>query len=209
MPSLYEALTWTVDEPAEPHHYVFHSNGELIANGTRLPTRRPEDAGVPYANPHAGFDDGRVLICVAAPDGAPYFYLDRTISSTSRQPVHVVAPNGAPIGSINVEIGGISGMFSVLSGKRGSVFVLSDANRHRMATYTSPSMRKPRAGGTLADSSGAEIAHLAVDRSPNAPRRRCKTMHLRHPLPEPLRTLVIATPIAVEMMISSPLRVMP
>lgn len=200
MPSLYEALTWTIDEPGPPRTYVFHDGDELLANGARVPVRRPDDAAMPYANPHAQYDESRVVIRVAAPDGSPYFHVDRTNDPMRPRPAYVVAANGELIGSIAVATGGLKGVFSLMSGKSGGRFSLLDAQSRQLATFTGPGLRNPDAEGILNDASGTEIARVTTGHSPYNDRRRRRTVRLHGPLPEPLHTLVLAMVIGVELM---------
>ncbi|NKZ02449.1 hypothetical protein [Actinomadura latina] len=201
MPGLYETLTWTIDEPGQQRTYVFHDRDEPLANGTRVPVRRPDDAAMPYANPHVQYDESRVVICVAAPDGGPYFYVDRTNDPMRPQPAYVVAANGALIGSIAAATGGVKGVFSLMSGKSGGRFSLLDAQSRPLATFTGPGLRNPNAEGVLVDPSGKEVARVATDRSPYNDRRRRRTVRVHGPLPEPLHTLVLALVIGVELMV--------
>jgi hypothetical protein len=75
----------------------------------RVKISRPDDAAMPYANPHALYDESRVVVCVADPAGTPYFYVDRVNNpATAPQPAYVVAPDGKPLGSVTIRTGGVS-----------------------------------------------------------------------------------------------------
>src|SRR5919198_1336833 len=117
MVHLYQALTWTIDEPERSREYVIHAGGELLANVTRVAISRPDDAAMPYANPHAQHDENRIVVRAAGPDGTPYFYVDRTSNTTYPQPAFVVAPNGALIGSVAARTGGMKGVLALFSGQ--------------------------------------------------------------------------------------------
>lgn len=200
MAHLYEALTWTIDEPQRPREYVIHDDGELLANVSRVAMRRPDDAAMPYANPHVQYDENRTVVCVAGPDRTPYFYVDRTNDLMRPQPAYVVAPNGGLIGSVTVATGGVKGAFKLLSGKRGSRFLLADAQGNQSAFLTSPGMQNPHEEGTITDAAGQQIGAYKIAHSPYNDRRRRYIARIHAPLPEPQRTLVLASLIGVELM---------
>ncbi|TDD80510.1 hypothetical protein E1293_20575 [Actinomadura darangshiensis] len=201
MPTLYEALAWTMDEPGPSRSYVFRDGDEVLANAARVPVQRQDQgSSVPYADPHAQYDETRVVVCVAAPDGSPYFYVDRTNDPMRPQPAFVVAAAGGLIGSIAVATGGVKGVFSLMSGKSGGRYTLLDAQQRPLATLTGPGLRDPKAEGAVTDASGTEIARVATDVSPYNDRRRRRSMRVHQPLPEPLHTLVLASLVGVELM---------
>jgi hypothetical protein len=199
---LYEALTWTIDEPERPREYVVHADGELLANVTRVRIARPDDAAMPYANPHAQYDERRIVVCAADPTGTPYFYVDRSNESmTGPRPAFVVAPDGRLLGSVAVRTGGVKGIFKLLRGQTGGGYALLDANGQSLATMVSPPMSAPTRPGTVTDPAGAEIARYVIQRSPYSDRRRRYIMRLRNIAQEPLRTVLLASLIGVELMI--------
>jgi hypothetical protein len=205
MSHLYDARTWTIDEPNRPREYVISANDEVLANVTRVPMRRPDDAAMPYANPHAQYDETRTVVCAASPDGAtPFFYVDRTNDSvTGPAPALVVAPDGSRIGAIAVNHVGLRGIFKLMSGQgggRGGGFALLDASGRPLATVLSPGPSNPAGEGTITDSGGTEIARYSTELSPYAARRRRHTVRVHQPLAEPLHTLVLASLLGVELM---------
>lgn len=201
MPSLYEALTWTIDEPRRPREYVVHDNGEVLANVTRVPVRRQDDSAMPYANPHAQYDETRTVVCFAAPDQTPYFFVDRTNDPMRPQPAYVVAPNGGLIGSVAVMTGGLKGVVKLMSGKSGGRYALLDAQGGETAFVTGPGMRNPSEEGTITDPGGNRIGSYLTGHSPYDDRRRRYTVRVFAPLAEPQRTLVLASLIGIELMI--------
>lgn len=198
MTHLYEAMRWTVDEPGQPREYVVHDGGEILANVRRVAVARPGDAAMPYANPHAAYDETRIVVCAAGPDGTPYFYVDRTPHANGSAPALVVAPNGAFIGSVCVGKVGLGGVFKLLSGQGGSGFDLRDASGTILATMTSPT--RSNHGGTVTDPHGTPVAWRSVAVSPHVRRRRQHTMRIDRRHPEPLHTLLLAALIGVELM---------
>ncbi len=203
MPHLYQALTWTIDEPSRPREYVIHDDGQVLANVSRVAVQRPEDAAMPYANPHTHHDDSRIVLCVAAPDGAPYFYVDRTHNPTHPQPAFVVAPNGGLIGSVAVDTGGVKGVFGLVSGRRGARYALRAANNEPVAFLAFPPPANPSDEGTVTARDGSEIARHTVAHSPHHQGRRRRTVRLQGHPAEPAHTLVLASMIGVEMMVPS------
>lgn len=141
MTHLYRALSWTVDEPERPREYVIHDDGVILAKVNRVAVARPDDAAMPYANPHASYDETRIVVCATAPDGTPYFYVDRTPGTTGPTPAFIVAPNGGLIGAIAVRRVGLKGMFRLLSGQAGA----ASSSRTRAASRSQP---RPVAPGT-------------------------------------------------------------
>jgi hypothetical protein len=201
MAHLYEATIWTIDEPERPREYVVHANGELLANVTRVKIASPDDAAMPYANPHAQYDERRTVVCAADPAGTPYFFVDRNnVSMTGPQPAFVVAPDGKLLGSVVVRSGGVKGIFKLLSGQGGGGHALLDGNGQTLATMVSPPMSGPTRDGTVADPAGAEIGRYTIERSPYSDRRRRYTMRVRNIAAEPLRTMLVASLIGVELM---------
>lgn len=205
MTHLYEATAWTIDEPAQSREYVLHSNGEQLALFDRIAIRRPEDAAMPYANPHAERDGSRIVVCAMAPDGTKFFYVDWSQSEVAPQPAYVVAPDNSLIGAVSVSTGGggLKGTLKLISGRIGTQYVINDAYGRSLATMAFPPRQDPGQEGTVTDASGEEIARFGVERSPYSDRRRRSTMRLHRALPEPLRTLMFASLVGVELMIPS------
>jgi hypothetical protein len=197
---LCDALTWTIDEPERPREYVIHANGELLANVTRVKISRPDDSAMPYANPHAQYDESRILVCAIDPAGAPYFYVDRINNPQAPQPAFVVAPDGRPLGSVTIRTGGVKGIFKLFTGQADSGYALIDAHGQNLAIMVNPPMTAPTQAGIVTDPAGSEIAHYNVERSPYSDRRRRYTMRLHDVAQEPLRTLLFASLIGVELM---------
>ena len=169
MPHLYQALTWTIDEPSRPREYVIHDDGQVLANVSRVAVQRPEDTAMPYANPHTHHDDSRIVLCVAAPDGAPYFYVDRTHNPTHPQPAFVVAPNGGLIGSVAVDTGGVKGVFGLVSGRREPATPCEPRTTSPWRSWLSRHRPTRR---TRAPSPPATAARSPATRSPTRPTTR-------------------------------------
>lgn len=201
MTHLYRALSWTVDEPERPREYVIHDDGVILAKVNRVAVARPDDAAMPYANPHASYDETRIVVCATAPDGTPYFYVDRTPGTTGPTPAFIVAPNGGLIGAIAVRRVGLKGMFRLLSGQAGGGLLLQDASGKPVATAAGRARNDPQ--GAIADANGAPLAWYSTEVSPlhHVPPRRRHTMRIDHIPPEPTHTLLLAFLIGLEALI--------
>ncbi|MFI0450874.1 hypothetical protein [Actinomadura sp. 6N118] len=202
MTHLYEALSWTIDEPERPLEFVIHNDGEVLANVTRVAVRRPDDTGLPYADPHAQNDLSRTLLCVMDPHATPYFYVEHFSSmSGGYSPAVVVAPDGGRIGVVAVKSGGLKGAFELLTHRHRPKFSLRDAEGREVVLMVGPPMDNPFAEGELRGPKGSEIGRFATRRSPHNERRRQHTMRVHQALPEPARTLVLASLLGMEIVI--------
>ena len=198
---LYDARTWIVDEPGPPRSYVIHDGEDVLANVARVPIQRPTDGLMPYANPHAGYDETRVVVCAAAPDGDRYFYVDHMRNQMGPSPALVVAGNGTDrVGTVAVHTGGLGSVFKLMAGKRGGSYTLCDARGALMGNLVGPGPRNRGAQGTITAPAGAPIATYRTEISPHNPRRRRHTVQLVQSTPEPAHTLVLAALIGVELM---------
>ncbi|GAA2615574.1 hypothetical protein SMC26_25030 [Actinomadura fulvescens] len=203
MAHLYEALTWTIDEPDRPLEFVFHNDGEVLAKAAPVAPRPNDSAGLPYANPHAAQPDSpRTLLCVAGPDGAPYFYVEHWRSTASYNDPSVVAANGQRLGSIVAKSeGGLKGMFRLRSGRQQFRYLLRDEGGATIVVMRPPPMEQPFGEGTLTGAEGDEIGRFRTDRSPHGDRRRRHSISLTRPLAEPARTLTLASMLGLEIVI--------
>ncbi|KAB2347822.1 hypothetical protein [Actinomadura rudentiformis] len=199
MPHLYEALTWTIDEPDRPLEFVFHNDGEVLAKATRVAPPRQGDAAMPYANPHGQADDSRLMLCVAGADGTPYFYVDHTRDPMVTSPSFVVSPDGGLIGSVAVKRGGLKEAFTLFRGRGEVRMVIQDADRQPVAMMTTP--LDPTVDGRLTDARGGAELGRYRERALDGGRRRRRVMRLNQALPEPARTLVLGSLIGVELMV--------
>lgn len=197
---LYESPSWIMDEPQRPREFVIHEDGEVLANITRVPLQRQDDPALPYANPHAYYDENRIVLCAAGPDGMPYFYVDRVRDPMRPRPSMVLAPDGSSVGSIAVKTG-ITSVAKLLVGRKGSGYALMDGYGRQVALLSHPPRSAPEQDGVIEDAQGAEVARFRTELSPHHDRRRRYRMRLHHAPAEPVRTLVLAALIGVELMI--------
>ncbi|MFI0484764.1 hypothetical protein [Actinomadura sp. 9N215] len=160
----------------------------------------------------SGLKDARVVVQVAGLDGAPLFYVDRQDGA----PVAIVAPDGTVIGRFQDDRTGAAQQLSGGGVGRGMLNVLAGAAamRHRLFdAYDRPLCElawEMRRTGTVEDNNlqwvpvacdytdmnGQRIAHTDVREATFKDRY---VLQLMYQLPEPLRTLVIASPLAFDL----------
>lgn len=185
MPHLSEALTWTIDQPGRIRNYVFHHDGHVLGNATRILTERPDDLGLPYPDPHVLYDESRVVVRLADAAGAPCCLVDRTSATMSVPPAFILAPNGSDlIGRVYM---------------KGESYRLLDANGDTVANLGSAAAWGAEAEVPVAGRGGAEIARYRTEKAANGEARRRHTVRLARPLPEPDHTLLLASLIGVEL----------
>jgi catechol 2,3-dioxygenase-like lactoylglutathione lyase family enzyme len=209
MANLYEASAWTLDEVAHGREYVFHAGGELLAKASAIPTRRQEDVGMPYANPHAQFDDSRTVLSVTGPDGTPYFFVDRSYGQMGPQPAFIVAPNGTQIGALVVQKPSLKGAFKLARGSADhqSRFSLIDAGGAPHVTLTAPQWRQGDADFVFTDQNGNEIARCHVRQQQTEGQiRGLYEMRIHQALPEPSRSLVLGSLLGLALAVPPHLR---
>ncbi|MEW2359623.1 hypothetical protein [Spirillospora sp. NPDC029432] len=201
---LDDALAWTIDEPQLFRDFLVHADGRPLADVTRLPDPEADDGLMPYPDPHARYGTDRFRVSAATPDGRPRFIVDWTSDPMKPRPAFVTAPDGAPIGELAVSVGGFGGAFKFLTGRGGAGYVLRDARGEVLAGLHTPPMNDPDAEGGVeiaGENAGEEIGRFSVGLSPYGDRRRRYTMRLHRPVPEPLRTLLLASLIGMELMV--------
>ncbi|MFC4913378.1 hypothetical protein [Actinomadura gamaensis] len=127
----------------------------------------------------------RHTLLVAAPNGAPYFWVDRLHvdgPTTIAGRTLVVAPDGAPIGHLD---------------RHAKGFALFDPAERQLGNYDYARVldwQGTEVAVSLKDRSGGYFRELAQGTSRGD--RHTLTMHYQ--LPEPLRTLVLSCPIAFD-----------
>ncbi|WP_329519272.1 hypothetical protein [Spirillospora sp. NBC_01491] len=206
MAGLYDAPIWTMDEPAGHRAYVITGpQGELLARAVRVPTGRPEPRGggaLPYADPHAAVDESRVLVRVEGPDETPLFFVDRAGNPmTELTRPAVLAPDGSRIGHMATRPVGAKSLFKAFSsgGRTTTERVVHDGYDQVVCTVTGGAGAQGQ-DCTVTDAQGTEVALIEIRRSATSQKRRSLTLKQRYAqLPEPLRTLVIAAPLALEL----------
>ncbi|WP_165964021.1 hypothetical protein [Actinomadura sp. KC216] len=158
----------------------------------------------------SGLKDARVVVQVAGLDGAPLFYVDHQDGA----PVAVVAPDGTVIGRFQYDLAGVARQMAGGGAGRGMLGALAGAAamRHRLLDASDRplcelawEMRRTGAGENLrwvpvacdyTDMNRQRIAHADVKEATFKDRY---ALQLMYQLPEPLRTLVIASPLAFDL----------
>jgi hypothetical protein len=198
---LYDALAWTIDEPELFRDFLIHADGQVLANVTRVPERSDEDGLMPYPNPHARYGTRRYEVSAATPDGRPCFTVAWTQHEMKVEPAFVTAPDGTPIGTVGVDTGGLKQTMKFLAGRVGAGYALRDARGEALAVLFTPPMDEPEEEGAVVSPDEEEIGRFSTVASPYGDRRRRYGMRLHRPSPEPLRTLLLASLIGIELMI--------
>ncbi|XVQ14253.1 hypothetical protein ACQP1W_17425 [Spirillospora sp. CA-255316] len=198
---LYDALAWTIDEPELFRDFLIHADGRVLANVTRVPERSDDDGLMPYPNPHARYGTGRVEVSAATPEGRPCFTIGWTQREMKVEPAFVAAPDGTLIGTVEVSVGGLNRLIKLLAGSGGAGYALRDAQGEVLAAFFLPAGNDPGEEGTVMIAEGEEIGRFSIGDSPYGDRRRRYVMRLHRPSPEPLRTLMLASLIGIELMV--------
>jgi hypothetical protein len=164
-------------------------------------------------------DRSRIVVQVSRPDGAPLFFVDRgeqqhAPSGVMQAPCALVAPDGTLIGHVEHnrqvalqswgEAGGMGHQQAYrLLDAQGRP--LCDVAWEPVRIVTRGSTADPHGvGGRFAiyyDMNRVQIARLDADASGIVSER--SSLQLQYRLPDPLRVLVIASPIAIDLMSGS------
>ncbi|MFC4052036.1 hypothetical protein ACFOY4_20300 [Actinomadura syzygii] len=157
----------------------------------------------------SGLKNARVVVQVGGLDGAPLFYVDHQDGA----PVAVVAPGGQVIGRFQYDLQGVAQQMAA-GGVMGAVFGRAAAMRHRLldgadrplcelawemrqvGTPGDNTLRWIPVGCDYTDVNGQLIAHADVREATFKDRY---VLQLMYQLPEPLRTMVIASPLAFDL----------
>jgi len=209
MTHLFESLTWTLDQhaPGSTDFVIYGDGGARLASTTRVPTRRPnDDPSVPYANPHAQFEPDRMVLCVAAPDGSPHFYMDYTDRHGAPMQVFVVAPDGTPIGSVGLNVNRGQGRLRIFKKEITSTYELRDPHGQILATMSVSVSGLGRAAlpaeqeQRIINTGGTEVARAEAGTKPNAQGNRPVIVRFSGLPPQPLPHLTLATFVGPTMM---------
>ncbi|TDD28594.1 hypothetical protein E1287_32480 [Actinomadura sp. KC06] len=158
----------------------------------------------------SGLKDARVVVQVSGLDGAPLFYVDRQDGA----PVAIVAPDGTVIGRFQYDLVGVAQQMAGGGVGRGMLGALAGAAamRHRLLdsadrplcelawemrrTGAAENVRWVPVACDYTDMNGQRIARADVKEATFKDRY---SLQLMYQLPDPLRTLVIASPLAFDL----------
>ena len=207
MPDLFSTPVLVIEGSSSlPDFQVTDPQGTVLARATQVVGPQPKNAIQRFLK---SGDTSRVVLQVSSPDGTPLFFADRPAyrPSAIRPPCAIVAPDGSLIGRVEHDAAELGRSF-LAGGGTGAVtaFKLLDASGHPLgrADFEAVSMRqgidhRPIAVGgrycVYRDMNGVEIAHMDADRR--------STLQLPYSLPDPLRLLVIASPLAFALMVEA------
>jgi hypothetical protein len=163
----------------------------------------------------------RTVLQMSRPDGAPLFFLDRAArmtQSVSLPPCSVVAPDGTLIGRVEHNTAAFAQSYLATGGRgiQQSYRLVDATGRPLCDVVAEPKFARTHhhtdldgnndysthmAGGrfaTYTDMNGVQIATTDLSQSGSITDRF--VLQLTYQLPDPLRTLVIASPIAIDLM---------
>jgi len=213
---LWSAPAWVLEEPEQRREYVILDQaGQVLANVPRVPLQPPNQGGggLPYADPHAQRDESRVVVRVADPGGATLFFVDRIGTPADGTPDHVLVVAGdgqTMIGSLALATQSARSAFRIVRGGGfgGTAYAIRDAQGQEIGRAT----RQPAPPGTpelhltVTDGQGAEVGRLNATQSAYGERRRRWELQWANWPQDPLRMLVMASPIAIELLMPIDLR---
>ncbi|MFC6019843.1 hypothetical protein ACFP2T_27020 [Plantactinospora solaniradicis] len=211
MSDLFNSPVLTVEQPsADLLYQITDSKERVLASVSQVVGAEPRRglgrlfSSDPYTS--------RVVVRVARQDGTPLFFVDRAERQQQLPvppPCAIVAPDGQIIGRFEYDTRAwaqswLDGRSDFLGGQSSFVQSQQLFDRHHRP-LCAMTWEKTQVGGNLegpvggrhctyADMNGVSIARLD-DESTSSNTRF--TLQLQYQLPEPLRTLVIATPVAL------------
>lgn len=215
MSDLFNSPVLQIEQPSKKqlNYQITDPQGAALASVTQVAGDRPKTGFAGFAASLAGEQDrSRVVVQVARPDGPPLFFVDRAarVSGLLQPPCAVVAPDGRLIGSVEHNAAEVAR--NRLSSRGNQQFYrLLDAEQRPLcqiewervsvrAYQSNDQTTTEFVGGRYAvftDMKEVQLAHLDISASDWKTDRF--TLQLGFQLPEPLRTLVIAAPLAMDL----------
>ncbi|MEU5876566.1 hypothetical protein [Spirillospora sp. NPDC047279] len=232
MGDIHHSPVLLVDQPKDENTYVITDpEGGPLGHGGRVMGEQPKKSWLKrhFEEPQAL---GRAVVRVDRPDGTPLFFADRAAASgdpTDLQgpPCAVVSPDGQLIGRFEYNLQStaqsfLEGVRGPLAGGGGSyteAHRLFDANGQqlcdvlweeveygtvRVSRFNYEELERPRGGRfcTFYDMNRTALARLDSHQPAWSSKDRYE-LELNYQLPEPLRTLILAAPIALDLLRSS------
>lgn len=203
MPDLFHTPVLEIEGPSSQRDFrLMDAQGTVLATAAQV--------GTPPKNALQRFlrsgDTSRVVLQVTAPDGVPLFFADRPAYQPSivKPPCAIVAPEGSLIGRVEHDTAGYARhLLDSGFGEVVHVFKLMDASGRQLASATYEGITRRQGavdqyavGGrycVYTDMNGTEIGRLDVGKR--------STLRLPYLLPDPLRLLVIASPLAFGLLV--------
>ncbi|MFI0450877.1 hypothetical protein [Actinomadura sp. 6N118] len=232
MGDIYNSPVLLVDQPKDENTYVITDpDGGPLGHGTRVMGEQPKKSWL-RRNIEGPQAMGRAVVRVDRPDGTPLFFADRAATSndpTDLQgpPCAVVAPDGQLIGRFEFNLQStaesyLEGVRGPLAGGGGSVTeshrVFDAAGElvcdvvweelqygtARVSRFRYEDLERPLGGRfcTFYDMNRTALARLD-SHQPTWSNKDRYELELSYQLPEPLRTLILAAPIALDLLRSS------
>ncbi|MFI0450881.1 hypothetical protein [Actinomadura sp. 6N118] len=203
---LLNSPTLRIEQRSSQLDYEISAGDTLVGRATQVAGPKPRKG--PLSLFGSGLQGARVVVQVSHLDGTPLFYVDRQDAA----PVAIVAPDGTLIGRL-VEA---RAQHTPGAGFRAAVHaVLSQAGpaqaHHLMDAYDRPqamvnwdmrveggseNRRWVAVGGTFSVPNGQQIARIDIR---EAAFKDQYTLHVYDQFLDPLRTLVVAAPLAFDL----------
>lgn len=208
MTGIYSTPVLTVEQLSTQLEYrITDGQGTPVAAAAQVAGERPRKGLLGRFS--SGVENERLVVQVSDPGGAPLFFVDRAPEA----PVAVVAPDGTVIGRLAYDAQAfaqsyLAGQARTPGGRDrfNESHRLVDANDNTLCAVTWEETRmggyvtdQPSGGRycVFTDANGNELARM--DQAQNKQVRDRYDLRLNYQLPEPLRTLVIASPIAFDL----------
>jgi hypothetical protein len=219
MTDLFNSPVLLIEQPSKQLNYqITDPQGAALAYVTQVAGNQPKTG---FAGAFADPDRSRVVAQVARPDGTPLFFVDRAASrhlvGYLQAPCAVVTPDGQLIGIVEHDLAGRrrstqAGGTIVAGVKYFQKYRLLDNVQQPLCQIMWEEVVTWQGGGDsfttthseggryaiFVDMNGTQIAHLDTSASNRKADRF--TLQIGYQLPEPLRTLVIAAPLAMDLM---------
>jgi hypothetical protein len=214
MVSLFDFPVLRIEQQSSQLEYeISNESGQLIGRAMQVAGPKPRKGLLAMFG--SGLDDARVVVQVVGLDGAPLFYVDHQDGA----PVAIVAPDGKVIGRFVYDVVGVAqriaptGLASGAANMAGMAFGftpppmthrLVDAHDRPLCQLDWTLQRRGHGedlrwvvvGCTCTDMRGRQIAQMEVQAATFKDRY---ILRLHYQLPEPVRTLVIASPLAFDL----------
>jgi hypothetical protein len=211
MSDLFNSPVLLIEQPSKELNYqITDQQGTALAYASQVAGNRPKTGFAAFAATLAAEQDrSRVVVQVARPDGTPLFFVDRAAATPGiKPPCAVVAPDGQLIGSVQYENAEVARNRLASRGTNQHLYQLLDAEQRPLCRIEWEPMRLVGRsseethweGGRYAsfiDMNRTQIAYLDISASGVKTDRFA--LQLGFQFPEPLRTLVIAAPLSMDL----------
>lgn len=226
MTDLFNSPVLVIEQPSpQPSYRITDPQGTLLATADQVGGQRK----TAFQRFFSTGDTSRLVLQVSRPDGAPLFYVDRAprqrATSPLQPPCAIMAPDGTQFGRVEHNQAAIVHNYMSAShaahGRYGEAQAMGEIPAYRLVDGTDQPVcqltpepvrykqtrtghRPTTIGGrffTYTDMKQVPIARLDNDQAVLVSER--VTLNLQYRLPDPLRVLVIASPLAIDVMVTA------